>query len=103
MINNSVSFLVGDETLAGTILRNSIHDDTQPRCVFLHGGSTDASKESVLCFANPMIDRNVTILSFDMSRHGQSIGEFKKSSLKKRVTQARKDYTISISYINVHA
>lgn len=88
MIINPFTIKVGQETLAGTILDNGNFCAT-PRFVFLHGGGDYSIKERIYDFAEPILKKKINILTFDFSGHGESTGQIKESSLKKRVMEAK--------------
>ena len=82
MLKYHFTFPVGQEKLAGTIIAAD-ESTTPPQFVFIHGGGTAAYKEKVYDFAEPILRAGLNILTFDLSGHGQSTGELKKSSLKR--------------------
>lgn len=86
MIKKSFTFKINDETISTNILsKNNL--TMAPRFIFLHGAGT-GNKERVHSIATPIINNNVNILTLDFSGHGESTGELKKSSLKKRFEEA---------------
>ncbi len=87
MIKNPFVLQVGEETIAGISLHNSVLSASS-KFVFLHGAGTSA-KELINNVAEPIVKNGVSVFAIDFSGHGQSTGELKKSSLKKRVIEAQ--------------
>lgn len=88
MLTKQITFKVDEETLAGTII-NSQNNNSKPNVIFLHGAGSSVKETLITSFAQPIVDNNYNILALDFSGHGQSSGELKKSSLKKRVIEAQ--------------
>lgn len=86
MIKQSFTFTINEETISANILAKD-NLTIPPRFIFLHGAGT-GNKERVQSIATPVISNNVNILTLDFSGHGESTGELKKSSLKKRLEEA---------------
>lgn len=87
MIKKDFSVCVNDEIIAATILsKNS--NSSLPRFIFLHGAGA-GNKEKVHNIAFPIINLGINILTLDFSGHGESTGDLKKSSLQKRVNEAK--------------
>lgn len=75
-------FQVQDETLSGEIIGKD------PQLLFLHGAG-GANKERARRLAKRIVDETGQgAFLFDFSGHGESTGELKQSSLKKRVDEA---------------
>ncbi len=87
MIKNSFTFNTDDEIIAGTILSNET-SVTPPKFIFLHGAGAGI-KERIYGIAPSIIDVGTNILTIDFSGHGESTGDLKKSSLEKRVNEAK--------------
>lgn len=76
---------IGQEVLEVFTIRG---DENSPRFFFLHGGGTTSCKELMHYIARPFLEKNIGMVSFDFSGHGQSSGELKKGSLQKRTLEA---------------
>ena len=87
MTTHSFKIHVEQETIAGFIINNN--NSYLADFVYLHGGGDSSYKERVYDIADPIIKNDNSILSIDFSGHGESSGELKKGSLKKRVTEAQ--------------
>lgn len=87
MIKNSFTFNADDEVIAGTILSNE-NSVIPPKFIFLHGAGAGI-KERIYGIAPSIIDVGTSILTIDFSGHGESTGDLKKSSLEKRVNEAK--------------
>jgi pimeloyl-ACP methyl ester carboxylesterase len=87
IITNPISLVVQNETLVGTIFSNKTPVGT-PNFVFLHGAGL-STKEKIFNIAKPIIKNGIDVLAFDFSGHGESTGKLKKSSLFKRVNEAK--------------
>lgn len=87
MIKNPFIFNTDDEIISGTILCNKT-SAVPPKFIFLHGAGASI-KERVYGIAPSIIDVGTSILTIDFSGHGESTGELKKSSLEKRVNEAK--------------
>ncbi len=83
----SFIFKVKDENIAGMILSKKENIDL-PKFVYLHGAGI-GQKERVNSISLPILNSGINILAFDFSGHGESTGELKKSSLQKRVNEAK--------------
>lgn len=81
-----INIQVGQENIAGIILRNN--PEMKPNFVFFHGGG-NSSKDRVFTFSNALIENNFSIMAIDFSGHGESTGLLTESNLDKRVNQAR--------------
>lgn len=86
MINKPFNLKVDEEQISCAIISQN---DTEilPRFIFLHGAGT-GNKEKVHSIAAPILNNGTNILTLDFSGHGESTGELKKGSLKKRVKEA---------------
>ncbi len=86
MIYKPFNLKVDEEHISCAIISQN---DTAilPRFIFLHGAGT-GNKEKVHSIAAPILENNTNILTLDFSGHGESSGELKRGSLKKRVKEA---------------
>jgi pimeloyl-ACP methyl ester carboxylesterase len=84
---HSFTFPGGQETISGAIL-SANKEPAKPRFVFLHGAGKGV-KERIYDLAEVIIKSGRDMLAIDFSGHGASSGELKKSSLEKRVKEAR--------------
>lgn len=87
MIKNFFNVEVGNEVISGVILSND-NILIKPKFVFLHGAGIGV-KEMIYNVSAPILNSGSNILSIDFSGHGESSGELKKSSLQKRVIEAK--------------
>jgi len=77
-----------DEKLSALIYR--IKPYQKPEILFLHGAG-ESTKERLTYIAQPIAkEKKVPALLFDFSSHGDSTGDRKKSTLEKRVVEAKK-------------
>ena len=99
---NKISFKhqIDKETLAGLIIQTN--KEIVPSCVFLHGGGLPSYKERIFDFAEPILQKNINILSFDFSGHGEITGILNQGSLYKRVNEA-KEITQNDKYLKLTA
>lgn len=81
-----INIQVGEENIAGVILRNN--PEMKPNFVFFHGGGS-SSKDRVFAFSDALIENDFSIMAIDFSGHGESTGLLKEASLEKRVNQAK--------------
>lgn len=79
------SIRVNNEIISTAILSKNSQPKS-PNFVFLHGGA--GNKERIYNLIPPIVESNIDLLTMDFSGHGQSTGEIKKSSLKKRIEEA---------------
>jgi pimeloyl-ACP methyl ester carboxylesterase len=86
VIKKSHNVKINDEKISCNILSGN-NLAKPPEFFFLHGAGT-AGKERIESISTPIIQAGMNILAFDFSGHGESTGDIKKSSLKKRVEEA---------------
>jgi uncharacterized protein len=86
MLKKFFSVKVNEEMIACAIFSKS-DTDIPPEFIFLHGAGRGV-KERVQSIAASIVETGLNILTLDFSGHGESTGELKKSSLKKRVNEA---------------
>lgn len=87
MLVQKFTLPVGQELIAGVKISRDKTDKRVPQVVYIHGGGVNSAKERVYDIAAPLLE-HATITSFDCSGHGESTGELKKGSLKKRTVEA---------------
>jgi len=75
-------FQVGDETLSALRVGSD-----KPTILYLHGAG-QSNKERGLPIMEKLADAGLSTFCFDFSGHGESTGEMKNSSLKKRLVEA---------------
>ncbi len=85
---------VGDENLHGISYKTD--PDAIPKLIFLHGAGT-GNKDRRTYLHKLLLERNVSSFAFDFSGHGKSSGELSKSSLKKRVVEARRSIDLHMN------
>lgn len=87
MQKSETSFIINQENIATSMLYK---DDINlhPQFYFFHGGGL-SDKERCLPIMPPIIDSGINVLTLDFSGHGDSSGDLKKSSLKKRVEEGK--------------
>ncbi len=81
-----VNFKVDDQSFEGMIVAKDF--STKSNFVFLHGAGL-GNKERVLSFAEYLVDRGVSIVTFDQSGAGKDAANLKASSLAKRALESK--------------
>lgn len=101
-------FKVGSEIIAAHTISSSASE--KPHFLFMHGAGK-ATKERMKFLAHRLAEVGISSLGFDFSGHGESTGNLKESSLKKRTKEAQsalkflsneRDITICASSMGAH-
>ncbi len=73
-----------------TILEGFIFERTdEPTVLCLHGNQETDSQKDMHVFANALLSKKLSSVTFDFSGFGSSTGEFKNSTLNKRFEEAK--------------
>jgi uncharacterized protein len=80
-----ITFKAGEEELKGLFYSKG---NKKPDIFFLHGGG-QSSKERTAYLQKDLLKNNLTSFAFDFSGSGESSGSMGKSSLKKRIREAK--------------
>jgi uncharacterized protein len=80
-----ISYNVNNEKISGVLSRVDEKDDVN--FLIMHGAG-NSGKERTAYLSDSLNNHGISTFRFDFSGHGESSGDIKKSSLKKRIDEA---------------